>query len=64
MRKQLVSTNFGGAVALVTGASAGIGEAIARQLTVDHGMKVSISSMLCAQIFCMNIILAAFSTFV
>ena len=31
---------FRGRVALVTGASAGIGEAIARQLTVDHGMKV------------------------
>ena len=29
-----------GRVALVTGASAGIGEAIARQLCVDHGMKV------------------------
>ncbi len=40
MRKQLVATDFEGAVALVTGASAGIGEAIARQLTVDHGMKV------------------------
>ena len=31
---------FRGRVAVVTGASAGIGEAIARQLCVDHGMKV------------------------
>ena len=31
---------FRGRVAVVTGASAGIGEAISRQLCVDHGMKV------------------------
>ena len=31
---------FRGRVAVVTGTSAGIGEAIARQLCVDHGMKV------------------------
>ena len=31
---------FLGRVALVTGASAGIGEAIARELCVIHGMKV------------------------
>jgi len=31
---------FRGSVALVTGASAGIGEGIARELCVVHGMKV------------------------
>jgi NADP-dependent 3-hydroxy acid dehydrogenase YdfG len=31
---------FRGRVAVVTGASSGIGESISRQLCVDHGMKV------------------------